>query len=196
MTPSPASEPTPRPPATMTAASARSGRALEPFGVRLVTVAPLARSLNSTSTLSTLGCAGAASAVTALGMTVMTGVPRTTSERTWKDPATTDWVVVTVAPSATTSMASVTRPLSSRTATRAATSLPSGPEVTRMAAGCDRCATATTASALGRDRNCSISGADDGIHGRGAVLAEAGDDVVAGVAADDRARLARGGGRW
>ena len=96
----------------------------------------------------------------ALGRTVITGVPRTTWLRTWKDPATTDWVVTRVPPSVVTSTASVTRPLSSRTATRAATSLPSGPEVMRMAAGCDRCTTATTASALGRDRNCSISGAD------------------------------------
>ena len=128
--------------------------------MRLFTVAPLARSLNATSTFSTLDCTGAASAATAFGMTVMTGMPRTTSLTTWNDPATTDWVVRTTPPSATTSTASVTRPLPRRTATRAATSLPSGPEVTRTAAGSTRWAMLTSTSALGTERNCSISGAE------------------------------------
>ena len=68
----------------------------------------------------------------------MTGRPWVTRDRTTVEPPNTDWVVTRPAPSAPsalTSMASVTRPDPSRTASRPATSLPSGVDGIRTAAG-------------------------------------------------------------
>ena len=135
----------------------RSGRPDDCFGDRSVIREPRAASEKAMSTGVTVGVVGSGSAAKALGRTVMTGVPRTTSLVARQVPEKTDWVARTPASPGPRSTASVTMPESSRTATRAATSLPSGPEVTKTAAGEVVSTRWTSASALGRQRNCSAS---------------------------------------
>ena len=125
---------------------------MDTLGSREVILAPLAASLTATSTVSTDGDAAAASADVALGRMVMTAGPRTIWLRACQRPAKTVWVATTFPPSRATTVASGTMPELSRTATRAATSLPSGPLVTRIATGLAVPAIWTTASALGSDR--------------------------------------------
>ncbi len=80
---------------------------------------------------------------------VTIGRPRVTLDVTIVEPAKTTWVAV---PSAATSTASVSRPLSSFTASRPAISLPSWVEASSTAAGwADRTSSASTV-ALGATR--------------------------------------------
>ena len=102
--------------------------------------------------------AGAGSGVTAFGRTVMTGVPRRTRLSVSHVPANTDWVATGPPASARTCTASVMIPASSRTATRAATSLPLGPEVIRTATGAVRPASSTSARASTTGRYAGGSG--------------------------------------
>ena len=117
-----------------------------------MTRAPSAASLNVTVTGTTAVCSGAGCAATALGRTAMIGVPRTTWLCADHAPENTDWVASGPPSAGVTSTASVMMPESRRTAARAATSLPSGPEVTSTAAGADCRTAATSASTLGSTR--------------------------------------------
>ena len=148
----PSADPIPRPPATTTEASARSGRPVFVFGLRRTTRALLAAALTSTSTGSTTGSAGWTSGATALGRTVMIGVPLTTWLWTIQVPARTDCVTTGPPSPEVTSTALVTIPESRRTAARAAISVPSAPAVTSTAAGDVRRTTVTRASAFGATR--------------------------------------------
>lgn len=127
---------------------------------RAVIAAPLAASLTGRSRFWTVGVTGAADAAVALGRIVTIAGPEITSVVAWYVPATIDWVATIVSPSAATDTASVTMPPPSRTASRAATSLPSDPEVIRIADGDVAAATAATASTLGTERRSSAPGED------------------------------------
>ena len=100
------------------------------------------------------GSAGDSTGAVALGFTVMIDAPSVALEVTTYDPAKADWVAT---PSASTSVASVMSPEPSRTAARAAISLPSAVLVTRIAAGELTAATATSASTLGATRKSASS---------------------------------------
>ena len=99
----------------------------------------------------------------AFGLTVMIGVPWVTFAWTVKLPANTDCVVTGPPSPATTSTASVIRPESSLTASRAAISLPSAFDEIRIAAGSIFAATCCSASAFGATRNCVSDGSDSAI---------------------------------
>ena len=86
------------------------------------------------------------------GRTVMIGVPRTTWLCVVHVPENTDWVTRGPPASGVTSVAPVMMPESSRTAARAATSVPSRLAVSSTAAGDVRRTTCTSASALGATR--------------------------------------------
>jgi len=102
-----------------------------------------------TVSFSTCGVAGAGAGVTEFGRIVMIGRPLVTFDVTIVEPANTTWVAV---PSAATSTASVSSPLSSFTASRPAISLPSCVEASSTAAGCTRRTRSATAVAFGATR--------------------------------------------
>ena len=103
-------------------------------------------------TASTVPAPAAASGATELGLTAITGMPLVTWASTVKLPAKTDCVVVTTSPSTFTSTASVMRPDSVRSATRAAISLPSVLEGTSTAEAAESVTILVSASALGPTR--------------------------------------------
>lgn len=86
----PSAAPTPRPPETTIADSVSSGRPVETRGVRETTLAALP--VKETVTFSTVPAAAEASGAAEFGLTVMTGAPCVTVERTWYEAAKTDWV--------------------------------------------------------------------------------------------------------
>src|SRR4051794_39687682 len=83
------------------------------------------------------------------------GVPVVTFECTMTAPANATWVAV---PSAVISVTSVRKPLPVLTATRAATSLPSGEDGITTAAGDLSATSCASTSAFGATRNSSTSG--------------------------------------
>ena len=122
MTAKPSAPPTPRPPDTTMAASVSSGRPPLVAAVCPVTVAFVAASDSVTDTSVRAGVVAAATGAVEFGRTVKIGVPRVTEEWTTVLPPNTDCVATS---SALTATASVMTPLSVRTASRPATSLPS-----------------------------------------------------------------------
>ena len=98
---------------------------------------------------STAGVAGAGVGVTEFGRTVTSGRPRVTLDLTMVEPAKTTWVAV---PSASRPTTSVSTPLSSLTASRAAISLPSWVEASSTAAGCTRLTSSASTVAFGATR--------------------------------------------
>src|SRR6266540_2910145 len=142
----------PRPPETMISASATSGLPPCSEATRSITrtsARPGSR-VSPRSTTSGLPPDGSGTPK-ALGLTVSSGVPLRTRERTVVAPPKTLWVATSSA-SRSTMSASTPQPL--RAARRAATSLPDGVAATRIAAGWARSAAATSASTAGRVDAC------------------------------------------
>jgi hypothetical protein len=104
-----------------------------------------------------VGVAGAGSGTTVFGRTVMTGAPWRAWVWTVHSPENTDWVATGPSGAASTSTASVMMPAFNRTATRAATSLPSGPELTSTATGETRAARAAIATAFATGGYASVA---------------------------------------
>jgi hypothetical protein len=125
---------------------------VEARSARSTTSVPVASSPKVTASCSTVPAAGAASGAAELGLTVITGMPRETRERVVKEAANTDWVATGPCSPAVRSTASVMMPDSSRSASRAAISLPSADEGTSTAAGETASAAAWRASTLGTTR--------------------------------------------
>ena len=113
-------------------ASVSSGRAPLASVTRSLTWASLSDSTRITETDSTDAVTGAGVGVTADGRTVTSGIPRDTLDFTMVEPANATCVAV---PSASRDTTSVSTPLSSRTASRPAISLPSWVEGIRTAPG-------------------------------------------------------------
>ncbi len=112
--------------------------------------------VKATETFSTAPAAGAASGAAEFGLTVTTGTPFETVDRTWYEAAKTDWVATGPFSPASSSTASVIRPEPRRSATRAAISLPSPEEVTRTAAAPFSSAIWVSASTFGTT-SCSAN---------------------------------------
>ena len=141
-------------------ASVSPGRSSRSRGVRDRTLTAAEAGPKTTSHFSNSAATGAGSGAVAFGFTVITGMPRVMCAVTWWVAANAD-CSVTGRPSAPAVMstASVISPDSRRSATRAAVSLASGPDGSRIAAGAVLPAIWVRASTAGVTRSSPTSGA-------------------------------------